>query len=144
MVPENFLPIISIIWSLVSGMAAVIAVVWNIRGMVARFDKKIDDLNSNMKADFDAKLLMFSETADSKLKRNYDRLDDYKKLNEERIEQFKKDLELKYVQREMCNIMHTTTTTQFADLKADINRKMDALSANIGKIFDILNDRRKA
>ena len=137
--PENFLPLISIAWSLVSGLSAVIVVVWNIRGMVAEFDKKIDGLNANIKADFENRLLMFTKDYQSKIDRNYERLDVYKKLNEDRIEQLKRELELKYVQIEMCNVMHNSNVAQMIELKSEINRKVDELKSNIGKIFDILN-----
>lgn len=109
MLAENFLPIVSIVWSFCTGLGAVVAVVWNIRGMVARFEEKMSIIQADIRAEFGANLKILEQEQADKRDTIYRRFDDHKKFVDDT-----------FVRSKECGIMHQNTVIGFDALKTEV------------------------
>lgn len=117
---NDLLPVISILWSLLSGFGAVVAVVWNIRGMVASFERKISDaitssdekitrITDDIRAEFNANLKLLAQEQADKRDTLYRRFDENKKFIDDT-----------FVRNKECVLMHTTTSNCVEGLRLDM------------------------
>jgi hypothetical protein len=103
-----------------SGLGAVVAVVWNIRGMVASFEKKISDaikssddkltmITDDIRAEFNANLKVLEQEQASKRDTFYRRFDEHKKFIDDT-----------FVRNKECVLMHTTTSNCVESLRIEM------------------------
>ena len=112
----------------ISGIAAVVTVVWNVGRQIRELEEK-----------YDAKLNLLSKELDDKRARIYERFDQYKAKTE-----------CEFVRREMCLQSHAgihdeyqRMDKQFTDFRHDMRDAMSSMKIHNENMVNAFNDFRK-
>ncbi len=115
-----------------SGGLAVLRVSWvvneavdSFKDMIRDAEKKQDEAIATTKGEFNARLEIFDRDQSDKVKRVYERFDDHKRICDD-----------KFVNKEMCGIMHSGTAEAIRELKVEIK----ALHGKIDRLMEVRAD----
>lgn len=98
---------------------------WTISKRMSQIDSRIDGVIASVKGDYEAQLKLLEKETSSKIGRVYQRFDEHKSFLEDKMEN-------RYVCKDMCNVMHNTTTNEIKGLRED----MKALGEKIDRIIE--------
>lgn len=93
-----------------SGLLAVLKVGYDLAKHEEKLDKKIVELTTKVKSEVAEDLNNAVENGDKKRARIYERFDEYKNF-----------VENTFVRREMCGMMHQSTSGEIGGLRGEIN-----------------------
>ena len=99
--------------------------VWKISSIFNDAMKRMDEAIATTKGEFNARLEIFDRDQSDKVKRVYERFDDHKRICDD-----------KFVNKEMCGIMHSGTAEAIRELKVEIK----ALHGKIDRLMEVRAD----